>query len=400
MKILHINQHLLWKGGIETYLLSLIPRLQSLGHEVLVAFGEGDETIVRNSRRFAHLDQTGGAARRVAAREMAEFLAAFRPDVVHMHNVQNTGTIAACLDAVPTILHGHDYRFVCPASTFYFRASETICERTCGPACFSATVRGHCMSLRPPYAWTYYNRVRFTARNAPRFAKVFANSAYMKNRFVRAGFRPEQVAVLPYFCPLEPIGRTGPLPSDPTLLFIGRGVPNKGYRYFVDALGRLPKRVRGIMVGDFSDDSAAQIRLQAVDCGCSERLELRPWAARDAIRETYAAATVAVVPSIWAEPFGIVGLEAFSCGVPVVASDVGGVREWLIEGQTGKLAAPKDGEALSRAIAEILNSPDQGLALGANGCELVSRNFSPMRHMDDLMSLYQSVCGTGQAPVC
>lgn len=397
MKILHINQHLAWKGGIETYLLALVPQLEALGHEVTVVFGEGDETLVNHSRRFEHLDQTSVTARRVAAREMAGLLAAVRPDVVHMHNVQNTGAIAACLDAVPTVLHGHDYRFVCPASSFYFRASETICERTCGPGCFTATLNGHCMSLRPPYVWTYYNRVRYVARNATRFAKVFANSAYMKDRFVRAGFRSEQVAVLPYFCPLEPIGRTRPLPADPTLLFIGRGSANKGYRYFVESLKLLPKHVRGLMVGSFSQASAAQIRSLAADC--VDRLELRPWAAREAIRDTYAEATIAVVPSIWAEPFGIVGLEAFACGVPVVASDVGGVRDWLVDGQNGKLAAVKDGAALSRAIAEILNSPDQGRTLGANGCELVAARFSIERHMDDLLSLYRSVCTNSREPV-
>ena len=63
-----------------------------------------------------------------------------RPDVVHLHNVQNVGAVSACLDSVPTIFTAHDYRYLCPASTFYFRRKREICHRTCGPGCFASAI--------------------------------------------------------------------------------------------------------------------------------------------------------------------------------------------------------------------------------------------------------------------
>lgn len=397
MRIVHVNHHLSWAGGIETYLLSLVPRLEELGHEVLLAYGAGDGTLVRHSRQFPGLNETGSAVRRGTARDMSRWLQSVKPDVVHIHNLHNTGAVAACLDQAPTLLHGHDYRWVCPASSFYYRAKQAICEQACGPTCFTSTVTGRCLSLRPPYVWSYYNRVRFIARNAPRFAKVLANSRYMRDRFVQAGFDGAQIDVLHYYCPTEAIGRTWPLPARPTILFVGRGATNKGYRYFVEALGLLPGAVQGLMVGSFSPEAKAEIDALASRQGCRDRLEIRPWASRDAIRDIYASATVAVVPSIWAEPFGLVGPEAFSNGVPVVASDVGGVRDWLIDGQNGRLAPPKDAAALARAIAEILDAPDQGLSMGANGCELVSAKFSTDRHLQNLLALYGAACGSPAA---
>src|SRR5262245_58803651 len=125
MRILHLNDHLSWSGGIETYLLSLIPRLEAQAHRQVVGFAEGDDNLVGGSRRLPWLAHSGRAARRQAYRHTTDLLAAERPDVVHIHNIRNVGALAACLDTVPTILHGHDYRYLCPASTFYFRRTET-----------------------------------------------------------------------------------------------------------------------------------------------------------------------------------------------------------------------------------------------------------------------------------
>jgi glycosyltransferase involved in cell wall biosynthesis len=398
MKILHLNDHLSWSGGIETYLLALVPELQSLGHDQVVGFATGDGSLVSCNRHLPYLSGADRKARREGYRKTAELIAAEQPDVVHVHNIHNTGALEACLAAVPTILHGHDYRYLCPASSFYYRSTETICQRTCGPMCFAATVRGRCMSLRPPYAWRYYHRVRFVAARARSFAMAIANSRYMGDRFEQAGFSPDRVSVLPYFCPIEPPDRTRPLPDRPTMLFIGRVRPNKGYRYFVEALGRLPHDVQGIMVGDSSAETSASIHRLAAKCGCSDRLILRPWASREAIHDVYRAATVAVVPSVWAEPLGIVGLEALACGVPVVASDVGGVREWLIEGETGRLVPVKDAAAIARAVSEILALPDQGRHLGERGQALIRSRFSRRAHLAELVDLYQSVASRQPVP--
>lgn len=398
MKILHLNEHLSWSGGIETYLLALVPELESLGHAQVVGFAEGDGSLVSCARRLPYLSCAGRKSRREGYRKTAELIAAEQPDVVHVHNVHNTGALEACLAAVPTILHGHDYRYLCPASSFYFRSTETVCNRTCGPLCFGATVRGRCMSLRPPYAWSYYHRVRFVAAHTRSFAMAIANSRYMGDRFEQAGFSPDRVSVLPYFCPIELPDRTRSLPDRSTILFIGRVRPNKGYRYFVEALGRLPPDVQGIMVGDFSAESSATIHRLAAKFGCGGRLSLRPWTSRETIHDVYRAATVAIVPSVWAEPLGIVGLESLACGVPVVASDVGGVREWLIEGETGRLVPVKDAAAIAGAVSEILASPDQGRCLGERGQALIRSRFSRHGHVTELLDLYQSVVSREPVP--
>jgi glycosyltransferase involved in cell wall biosynthesis len=67
------------------------------------------------------------------------------------------------------------------------------------------------------------------------------------------------------------------------------------------------------------------------------------------------------------------------------------VREWLIDGQTGRLVPVKDPAAIARGVMEILESPDQGRGLGENGVHLIGTKFSVRRHVDDLLARYQSL---------
>src|SRR5262249_35851665 len=156
----------------------------------------------------------------------------------------------------------------------------TICQRSCGPGCFTTTIGNRCMTLRPAYAWNYYRRVRYVAAQATRFARVVVPSEYVRGRFVQVGFPESKVAVIPYFCPLELPPEPRIPPAEPTILYIGRLSPNKGYGHFVEALGRLPARVQGIMVGNFGPAVTAEVQHLADRWNCASRLSLRPWASR------------------------------------------------------------------------------------------------------------------------
>ena len=83
-----------------------------------------------------------------------------------------------------------------------------------------------------------------------------------------------------------------------------------------------------------------------------------------------------VLPWRWQEPFGLVGPEALAHGVPLVGFDVGAIREYLVDGQTGTLVPPGDTDALAKAIDRLLNKPEEAHAMGLRGRELVSARFT------------------------
>jgi glycosyltransferase involved in cell wall biosynthesis len=246
------------------------------------------------------------------------------------------------------------------------------------------------MSPRPRYALDYYRRVKWFERNSRRFAGVVAPSEAARQRFLAAGFEPSSARTLPYFCSLIPAEAPRRLPDQPTVLFIGRVRPNKGVDTFLEAVARLPSEVRALMVGDFTAESREKIEARAVVLGMSERLEMRGWSSRDDVRQVFEEATVLAFPSLWPETLGIVGIEALACGVPAVASDIGGVREWLLPGETGVLVPPKDPVALAAALQELLFDESRNRQFGRNGIRLIHDNFSVETHIAGLLQIYKS----------
>jgi glycosyltransferase involved in cell wall biosynthesis len=217
------------------------------------------------------------------------------------------------------------------------------------------------------------------------------------DRFIRAGFPTDRTMVLPYFCPIPVAAAPARHDHQPTMLFIGRVRETKGVECFVRALGLMASDVRGLIVGDASPKQLADLRAIATASNCAQRLEIRPWASRDQLREIYAQATIFAFPSIWPETLGIVGLEALASGVPVVASHIGGVREWLIDGQTGLLVPPNDPKSLADAASRLIAAPQLREAMGRNGTALIRSRFSPAAHVVNLIDLYERAQAAGPA---
>lgn len=399
MRVLHLNEHLDWTGGVETYLLHLLPRLEEAGIEQYFGFARGDGNLVPRAQYVPEISQFGRKAEAAGYTRITQLLDALGPDVVHVHRVYNPGVLRACLDRGRTVVTCHDYLYLCPAASFFHRRTRTICRRRAGPGCFVVTLFRHCMTPRPRFALAYYRRVRRFVWWKDRFAAVLCPSDSVRGRLLEYGFSPTRTHTLPYFCPLEPREEPRPLPNTATVLFLGRVRPIKGYDVFVRALGMLPA-VRGLLVGDVTNGTANRVRQLALECGCDDRLEVRPWAKRDEVPGLFAETSVFVFPSIWPETLGIVGLEAMACGVPVVASDVGGVRQWLRHGENGLCVPPKDAVALAMAIREILASPERLLQMGRAGIATVRDAFSLSGHIERLLTIYRAVATgrPGSAP--
>lgn len=388
MKVLHVNEHLAHKGGVETYLFGLLPRLEKRGVSPVVGYADGDPTLHEPARHVPALGTAGFRAEAQSRSQMEAVLEDEAPDLVHVHNVQNVGAVQASLDHVPTVVTTHDYRWVCPANNFFHERPQAVCERNCGLGCFSTTLAKRCVTLRPQYAAYFYRRAKWGIGHADCFARVIAPSEGAREKYETSGFEEASMSVLPYFCELEPTDTPRPIPEPPTITYLGRIAPNKGHEYFVRALGHLPDTVRGHMVGSISDDVAQTLRRLAAQHGCADQLDLHGWASRSEVVDLLDRTSVFVFPSLWPETLGIVGLEALSRGVPVVASDVGGIREWCRDGETGHIVPPKDGAAIADRVQRLLSNDQRLRAFGERGIELVRERFRPKQHLDRLLRIY------------
>ncbi len=214
--------------------------------------------------------------------------------------------------------------------------------------------------------------------------QVVAISSYTAREI--AELSPVPVRVIPYTIGFEGDGaREGVavagLRGDFAILFVGRLVERKGVRHLIEAMRLLPpgRRARLVIVGDGPERSA--LEAQARRDGLVERVEFRGRVSESDLKRAYREASVLVLPAIVdargdTEGLGVVLLEAMSCGVPVIGSDLGGILDIVANGETGLLVPPAHPAALAAALERLAADPALAARLGESGRRHVRERFS------------------------
>jgi glycosyltransferase involved in cell wall biosynthesis len=176
---------------------------------------------------------------------------------------------------------------------------------------------------------------------------------------------------------------------------VGRLVPRKGYDLVIEAVARLPTVELVIAGGGPANDTETdteRTRLLAVaeQLGVGDRVRLVGQVARADMPALLRSADV-VVCAPWYEPFGIVPLEAMACGVPVVATSVGGFLDTVVDRVTGILVPPKDSAALAAALAQLMDDPPLARRLGEAGRRRAEQRYSWDTVAADTARVYRQV---------
>ena len=176
------------------------------------------------------------------------------------------------------------------------------------------------------------------------------------------------------------------------ILSLGRLVPRKGVETTVRALVGVPGAELVIAGGGDATTEAERTRLAAIaqDYGVSERVRLVGHIPRKDVPALLRSADV-VVSVPWYEPFGMVPLEAMACGVPVVASAVGGHLDTVVDGRTGALVPPRDAGALAQRLRELLADPARLAAIGSAAAARARSRYGWDRIAGDTEQLYRRV---------
>ncbi len=174
------------------------------------------------------------------------------------------------------------------------------------------------------------------------------------------------------------------------LAVIGRLSPEKGHRVLLDAASRLQRdqgNFRIVLVGD--GELRAEIEHQSVNSGLGDRIHLAGWQDHAGVQEILSASRALVLAS-FGEGLPVVIMEAMAMGRPIVSTDVGGVSELVIDGETGWLAPPGDPERLAQAMKLALEASDSELgAMGQRGRERVLRMHDARREAARLKELFE-----------
>ena len=236
--------------------------------------------------------------------------------------------------------------------------------------------------------------------------KIFVSSFDHARSSSLASFfhaHPDRVIELPYgvdvdfFSPgLSSKERFGVPRNAQVITFVGQmdqAHAFKGIPQLLQTMTHLDSHIHLVLIGD--GDLRSSYEQQARALGVASRVHFLGRLDDESLRDAQRIADVFTLPSTEpAEAFGLVALEAQSCGVPAVTSNFPGVRTVIKHGETGLLIEPKNVDALTTALQQILWNDDLRKRMGQAARQFVLEKFSWERHIDGLMQVYQEVCAS------
>ncbi|MBD3387328.1 MAG: glycosyltransferase [Candidatus Altiarchaeales archaeon] len=375
----HVHKYLSSQGGVETYLKS-VAAAQSTHSTVRISTLEGCgsdipgvdvvEYPLLDDLEALPLQETG--------------------DIVHLHNVLPAGR-----PRYPTVYHLHNHDPYCPSGTKYYPRIERECVIKMSPfKCAYHHLVDGCGSRRP-------HRVLGNIRESSRENRtlrdsgvhVIANSDYVRGNLLKTGFPEDRLHTVHYGIagpPLQDAGADHDFNSK-KMLFAGRLVAHKGVGLLLDVMAALGEDVTLDVAGDGWHGES--LRAKGRTLGLGDRVSWHGWCESGKMAELYEEASLVVFPSLWPEPAGLVTLEAYSHGRPVIASNIGGIPEHIVDGETGVLTPPGDVDAWAENIASLLSNPTELRKMGGEARSLYEREYTMEAHMRNLNEVYRLAGG-------
>ena len=387
MRILFVNDYGFEAGGAELLLASERAGLEARGHTTEL-FSLDSEELYGSAEGWVHpyrdpKGRLGTLARQLwhprASRALRGAIDGSKPDIVHYHSLTRLGAgVLAQAQRVPAVLTLHDYGVVYPLLKRRFPDGR-FCRVGKFPCCPT-----HAGVFRYAYeAW----RTRGHRRRMDQLRCVLVPSEFVGA--VASACAISRLVHCQNGTPSNEPAR-GPHRRRAEILYAGRYEREKGVFALISAFEQVADRLPDpqlVFAGEGGAGDALEAR--ARDSRHSHRVKVLGRLSQEQLAAEYAACRVVAVPSLWPEPFGLVGVEAMFAGTPVVGSGRGGMSEWLEDGRTGLVADPDDPAAFGAALARVLTD-DALHARLSEGSRTGAARFNIAHHVDALERIYRA----------
>jgi glycosyltransferase involved in cell wall biosynthesis len=388
VKILTVHNHYQYGGGEDEVFRRERELLSEAGHDIIEYTRHNDEIA-----QYDLLQTLSLAGRSIWAldshREVSKLLERESPDIAHFHNtfpLISPSVYYACAAAgVPVVQTLHNSRMICPAGTLYRdgRPCNDCSQRQFAwpaiqHACYQESrVRSALVaSMLTIHRWLETWKLKVD--------KYVVFTDFYRRFFIESGIAPEKIALKPHFVECDPGVRQG---AGDYALFLGRLSPEKGIQTLLSAwktLQGIPLKIRGEgpmadAVENAADNSAGSITLV-------------PRPPRKDIFDLIKGARFLVWPSEgYNETFGLVAIEAFACGVPVISSNVGAMGEIVRDGATGLHFRATDSVDLAEKVTWAWQHKDEMEAMGKTARAEFEARYTRERNYKSLMNIYEGV---------
>ena len=369
LRILHLITSLA-RGGAQSHLLELMKGQQRQGHQLELAYFKDQEMVpdfraVTPFPNFLGMETTASAA---LLGRLWGLISAFKPDVLHTHLLKADayGAVAGRFGAARvTIASKHN--------------DEAALRRP-----WVARLHG--------WLSRWDDRVIVLSEHVGHYVVDVGRVPPDKIRLIYYGIDMNRPLALSDGQVRE-IRRELDLPlSGPFILSVGRLDPQKGHPYLIEAMRRVLQEVpdaRLVIVGGAqqgSQEYVAELRAMAAAPDLAGKVIFA--GQRTDVPRLMAACDIFALASLW-EGFGLVFAEAMAASKPVVATNVSGIPEVVLDGETGILVPPEEADTLAVALVRLCQDPAERRRLGRNGYHRVRTRFTADRMVDETIAVYR-----------
>jgi glycosyltransferase involved in cell wall biosynthesis len=391
MRLLFVHERIGALGGAEANVLATAGELRQRGHTVALAHGRGTshgETEWRTT--FAPcFPLAADSSAQVTSATVARALAEFQPDVVFLHKFSDPAVLTALLAAGrPLVRMVHDHDLYCMRGYKYNVVTRHICTRAASAYCIFPC--GASLARNPagplPLRWVSYADKRREIALNRHIPHLVVASAYMRDELLRNGFAADRIETH------APVPRPTPSADHPSfsarnlIVYAGQIIRGKGVDVLLESLAKVTAPFECVILGD--GNQRAECEKLSTRLGLQDRVRFEGFVPQARIADYYRDASLAVMSSLWPEPFGATGLEAMRCGLPVVAFAAGGIGEWLLDGENGFLVPWMDRSTFAVRVDTLLRDKPLARRLGETGRRLANDRFSFSTYLDGLENLF------------
>ena len=389
MKLLFVHQKFGEFGGAESNIRLTANELRSRGYTLGLLHAESS---ARNELEWQEIFSERFCLPAADSSKFARsVLQQFQPQLIYMHNLPDLAVLETLLDSgVPVVRMVHDHALYCMRGYKYNYFTRRACSRAFSPFCVFPCLAS--VARNPgkgfPLKWVSYTEKKKEIALNQRCDHLIVYSDYLKKELIHNGFAADRIEVC---VPLR-------MWNDETLissfsprnliLFAGQLIRGKGGDVLLQALAKVRTHFECAILGDGSHRPHCE-RL-AARLGLSDRVTFHGYVLPGELGQFYRDASIFVMGSLWPEPFGMAGPEAMRYGLPVVAFDAGGIREWLTDGENGYLIAWKNVDLFAARLDQLLGDKQLARRLGRCAFEGV-QSYDSCRQIDRLESIFKKL---------
>jgi glycosyltransferase involved in cell wall biosynthesis len=391
VRVLFAHQNLGQFGGAEANIQLTAERLNDRGHELHLAYQQGTQ---RSEAQWSTAFRTCyRVPQKKGETALKAWVADLRPDLLYLHNLTQLELLQTLVGSgIPAVRMVHDHSPYCMRSYKYNYFTRAACTRPTSGACLVP-----CLAFLGrgtggwPLRWVSYSQRQTELALTRRCRQVVVYSEYQRGELMRNGFSSDRITTC---APIRMLagypGHEGARKQN-LILYAGQIVRGKGVDVLLRVLAGIHSEFRCIILGEGNHRTYCQELSHRL--GLGHRVDFRGYVPPAESQELYRQAQVFVMSSLWPEPFGMAGPEAMRYGLPVVAFDAGGIREWLTDGHNGYLVNWKDVKSFTTRLEELLNHPHRAQELGRAAAQSVQQ-FESTRQVRKLEALFQRTVGT------